>query len=51
MNDVTDMFTSSGSYFVTIIQMKDRQQTADLSAELFGYRLVPERPLMLAVLS
>lgn len=51
MNDVTGLFTGNSSYFVPIIQMKDQQQTADLSAELFDYPLVPERPLMQAVLS
>lgn len=42
---------ANSSYFVIIIQMKDWQQIADLSAEEFDYPLVPERPLMQAVLS
>lgn len=51
MNDVTELFTGNSSYFVIIIQMKDWQQIADLSAEVFDYPLVPERPLTQAVLS
>lgn len=51
MTDVTELFTGNSSYFVTIVQMKDQQQTAELSAEVFGYPLVPERPQTQAVLS
>lgn len=51
VNAVTKLFTGNSTYFATIIQMKDQQQTADLLAELFSCPSVPERPLMQAVLS
>lgn len=51
LTDVTELFTGNSSDSVTTIQMKDQQQTAELSSEVFGYPLVPERPQMQAVLS